>query len=108
MTRKNLFLTLYTESTPCGIFCVYIEYIVGIYAVYLYKLLFTMKIDANRILEKHRTKDDREKTSLYLSKSLYERFKKACGTAPVSRVIEDLMQSFLDNLESKSDSSKKA
>lgn len=40
-------------------------------------------------------KDDREKTSLYLSKSLYAAFKKACGKAPASRVLEQLIRDFL-------------
>lgn len=40
---------------------------------------------------------DRTKTSLYLSESLLERFKKACGTAAPSRVIEELMADFIEH-----------
>lgn len=41
-------------------------------------------------------KGDREKTSLYLSKSLYEAFKKKCGKAPASRVLEALLRDFIE------------
>ena len=44
---------------------------------------------------------DRAKTSLYLSESLMERFKKACGTAVPSRVIEELMADFIETTNSK-------
>lgn len=40
---------------------------------------------------------DRTKTSLYLSSSLLDKFKKACGSAPPSRVIEELMADFIEN-----------
>lgn len=42
-------------------------------------------------------RDDREKTSLYLSKSLYKAFKKKCGNAPASRVLEVLIREFLQS-----------
>lgn len=42
-------------------------------------------------------KGDREKTSLYLSKSLYAAFKKKCGKAPASRVLEELIKEFLSS-----------
>lgn len=41
-------------------------------------------------------KGDREKTSLYLSKSLYVAFKKKCGKAPASRVLEELIREFIE------------
>lgn len=41
-------------------------------------------------------KGDREKTSLYLSKSLYAAFRKKCGKAPASRVLEELIREFLE------------
>jgi len=40
---------------------------------------------------------DRTKTSLYLSSSLLERFKKACGAATPSRVLEELMADFIES-----------
>ena len=57
------------------------------------------EIDAKAILEKLAAgkKDDREKTSLYLSRSLYERFKLACSDVSPSQVMEELMRLFLDS-----------
>ena len=52
-------------------------------------------IDAKEIKAKLTLKDDREKVSLYLSKSLYAAFKKACEAAPASRVMEELMVEFI-------------
>ena len=62
-----------------------------------------MKIDGKGILAKLSVgkKSDREKTSLYLSKSVYEAFKKACGDVPTSQVLEELMQQFLSSLKQK-------
>jgi hypothetical protein len=57
------------------------------------------KIDSNSIIDKLTLEDDRCKVSLYLSASLYKRFKKACGKAPASRVMEELMKSFIENLD---------
>ncbi|MDZ4662967.1 MAG: hypothetical protein SGJ18_15245 [Pseudomonadota bacterium] len=56
------------------------------------------RINANKILDKLSLEEDREKVSLYLSRSLYERFKKVCGSAPASRVMEELMKSFMEDL----------
>jgi hypothetical protein len=58
------------------------------------------KIDSKKILEKLETKDDRGAVSFYVSKSLLKRFKKACGKAPFSRVMEELMQNFIDDVDS--------
>lgn len=41
--------------------------------------------------------EDRTKTSLYLSSKLLSEFKKACGTATPSRVLEELMADFIEN-----------
>jgi hypothetical protein len=62
-----------------------------------------MKIDGKEILEKLSVgrKNDREKTSMYLSKAIYEAFKKACGDVPTSQVVEELMQQFVDSLKRK-------
>ncbi len=56
------------------------------------------RIDSQKILDKLSLEEDREKVSLYLSRRLYERFKKACGSAPASRVMEELMKGFLEDL----------
>lgn len=56
-----------------------------------------IKINAKEILDKLELNNDREKVSLYLSKSLYEKFKKTCGKAPASRVMEELMQAFINS-----------
>lgn len=58
-----------------------------------------LKSPARAIIERNTTEDDRAKVSLYLSKSLYERFKKACGKASASKVMEDLLEEFLENLK---------
>ncbi len=62
-----------------------------------------MKIDGKDILERLSVgkKGDREKTSLYLSKALYEAFRKACGDIPASQVLEELMQQFVDSVKKK-------
>lgn len=53
---------------------------------------------ARSILERWEAEEDREKVSLYLSKSIYDAFKGACGKAPASRVMESLMVDFMDQL----------
>lgn len=57
-------------------------------------------LNAKALIDRLQTEDDREKVSLYLSKSLYEKFKKSCGKASASRVMEELMKDFLENLKS--------
>lgn len=52
---------------------------------------------AQELIEKLSLEEDRTKVSLYLSKHLYERFKRACGTAPASRMMEELMKEFIGN-----------
>lgn len=58
-----------------------------------------LQIDAKAIKQKLELEEDRQKVSLYLSKSLYERFKKSCGKAPASRVMEELMREFIQSLD---------
>lgn len=48
----------------------------------------------DRLQDKH---TDRDKTSLFLSKSLFKRFKIACGNASPSKVIEELMEDFIEH-----------
>jgi hypothetical protein len=42
-------------------------------------------------------KTDKDKVTLYLSRSLYRSFKDMCGEIPASVVIEELMKEFLDS-----------
>ena len=60
------------------------------------------KINSSEMIAKHEVEDDRTKQSLYLSKNLYKKFKKACGRAPASRLMEDLMKIFIDDVKSRS------
>lgn len=53
---------------------------------------------AQKIVDQLTLEEDREKVSLYLSKAIYERFKRACGKAPASRVMEVLMKEFIRNI----------
>lgn len=52
----------------------------------------TKKHDLTAILEKHRKRADGIRISFYLSKSVYENFKKLCGDVSVSAVIEEWMR----------------
>lgn len=54
---------------------------------------------AQKIIDKLALEEDREKVSLYLSKAIYARFKRACGKAPASRVMEELMKDFIQNIQ---------
>ena len=53
------------------------------------------KINGQEILKKLSVKSDRAKTTLYLSKSLYEEFKLHCGEVASSQVLEELMRQFV-------------
>lgn len=57
----------------------------------------SFKIDLEaleRQLESER--QSRKKTSFYVSEEIYERFKKACGEYPPSRVLELLMKAYVE------------
>lgn len=54
-------------------------------------------LNAHTIKEKLELEIDRGKVSLYLSKRIYRDFKRACGQAPASRVMEELMKKFIEN-----------
>lgn len=60
-----------------------------------------LNIDPKAIVDKLATEDDRERVSLYLSHRIYEDFKTACGKAPPSRVVEELMKQFTDSSKAK-------
>lgn len=53
------------------------------------------KIDGKQILKKLSVKSDRNRITLYLSKSLYEEFKDHCNDVTPSQVIEELMRQFI-------------
>ena len=54
-----------------------------------------IKLDGKEILRKLSVKSDRTRTTLYLSKSLYEEFKNHCQEVPPSQVVEELMRHFI-------------
>ena len=59
-----------------------------------------MKIEGKKLLERlAKEQSDRTKVSLYLSKRLYDDFKKACGKVAASQVMEELMRQFLASLD---------
>lgn len=60
-----------------------------------------MEINSEEILNKASGHDDRKKISLYLSADLYKKFQKICKTknAPVSKVLELLLQKFINDAE---------
>lgn len=58
-------------------------------------------INAKEILQKLESADDRQKCSLYLSKSIYAEFKKNCKKVPVSKVMEELMKQFNESAKEK-------
>jgi len=62
-----------------------------------------MRINANHILFRLAAakKNDRDKVTLYLSKSLYTDFKSICGDLPASLVIEELLKEFLESVQKK-------
>jgi len=60
-----------------------------------------MKIDGKKILKKLESENEpsKQKLSFYLSKKLYEDFKKCCGNVPASQVIEELMKEFVGSFK---------
>jgi hypothetical protein len=56
-------------------------------------------MDAKKTIEKLRGEADRKRISLYLSESIYEEFRQSCGEVSPSKVIEELMREFVDNLK---------
>lgn len=53
-------------------------------------------VDIDRIMEKVSPRTDRTKASLYLSKKLLADFKKKCGNASASKVMEELMVAYIN------------
>jgi hypothetical protein len=58
------------------------------------------RLQKHKIIEKIKAeKKENSKYSIYLSKSVYEKFAEICaaGKVPVSKVIEELMKSFIES-----------
>lgn len=53
------------------------------------------KINGQEILKKLSVKSDRTKTTFYISKSVYEDFKRHCADVSASQVLEELMRQFV-------------
>ncbi|MCB9027461.1 MAG: hypothetical protein H6625_14170 [Bdellovibrionaceae bacterium] len=54
-------------------------------------------INGKLIKKSYERHSDRTKVSMYVSKKIYNNFKKACGKAPISHIIEDLMEAFTNS-----------
>ena len=53
-----------------------------------------VKINGKEIVKGLMHTSDRDRTSLYLSRSVYEEFKKKCDPVSPSQVLEELMIAF--------------
>lgn len=63
-----------------------------------------MKIDADQILANaQKEASDKKPVSFYLSESMVEKFKASCGDIPFSKVMEKLMEIFVQSKASSSD-----
>ena len=60
-----------------------------------------MNINGKKLLDLLKKDEDREKVSLYLSKKIYDDFKKACKPVSASMVLEALMKEFLKTTKTK-------
>jgi hypothetical protein len=56
-------------------------------------------MDAKKTIEKLRGEADRTRLSLYISQAIYADFKKACGQLSPSKVVEELMREFVEDLK---------
>ena len=56
-------------------------------------------MDARKTIEKLKGESDRKTMSIYLSESVFEDFKKACGDLAPSRVLEELMKEFVEDIK---------
>ena len=62
-------------------------------------------MNAKKTLHRLRGESDKITSSIYVSKTILEDFKKACGKTGHSRVIEELMREFVDDLSLRSKAS---
>jgi hypothetical protein len=58
-----------------------------------------MSIDGKKLLARLDEKGNRGRVNLYLDKDAYKRFKDACGDRPISRVLEALMNEFVESVQ---------
>lgn len=56
------------------------------------------KLNAKEIVAQLEKEDDKVKTSIYISENIFSKFKKACGKASPSQVIEKLMERFIEEI----------
>lgn len=54
-----------------------------------------------KTLKRLRGENDRQSTTVYVSQSILSEFKEACGEIPSSKVLEELMREFIDDLKPK-------
>lgn len=57
----------------------------------------SLTIDSKKILADVGYQTDRTKVSCYLSKSLYDDFKRSAGAIPASQVVQRLMKLFVED-----------
>ena len=60
-----------------------------------------MKVDAQEILRRLKSKSDRIRRSIFVSESLYTDFQDACGDVSLNAVLEDLMRQFVESAKGK-------
>ena len=57
-----------------------------------------MKVDAKKVLkELKEEKEEKKPVTVYLNAKNYETFKKCCGEAPASKVLDKLIKQFIDS-----------
>lgn len=56
-------------------------------------------MNAKKTIEKLRGEADRARMSLYLSQTIFQEFKRACGDVSPSRVMEELMKEFVEDFK---------
>jgi hypothetical protein len=56
-------------------------------------------MDAKKTIAKLKGEADRTRMSVYLSQSIFNDFKQACGNVSPSRVLEELMREFVEDLK---------
>jgi hypothetical protein len=66
-----------------------------------------MAIKYKKTIERLRGEADRESMSLYISRTVFNEFKKACENVTPSRVLEELMRDFVDSYKKESKKKKK-
>ena len=60
---------------------------------------WVMPISANNILTKLRGESDRQRITLYMSKGIFEAFRKKCKDIAASKVLEEMMKDFVSSVD---------